>query len=52
MVKEIELKNVIKLCKINFSSIPVFKYDRTLKEEFNKGCLSHKRCLELFEQRN
>ena len=50
MVKEIALKNVIKPGKISFSSIPVFKYDRTIKEEFNEGYLSRKRCLELLEQ--
>ncbi len=50
MVKEIKVNYKTKQDTIKFSSIPVFKYQRSIAQEVEKGNLTKKKCLELLEQ--
>ncbi len=50
MVKEIKVNFKNKTSKLNFRSIPVFKYQKSLINEIESGTLIRKKSLELLEQ--
>ena len=50
MVKEIKIKFETKPGKLKFTSIPIFKYQKSLAQELERGNITCKKCLELLEQ--
>ncbi|MCL4417215.1 MAG: dehydrogenase E1 component subunit alpha/beta, partial [Actinobacteria bacterium] len=50
MVKQIKIKFGTKPGRLKFSSIPVFKYQKSLTQEVESGDITSNKCLELLEQ--